>query len=537
MSKDLGATRTRTGGVIDAMQNPALYNHPVQSFSLIETHISWVLLTGSYAYKIKKPVDLGFLDFSSLDKRKFYCFEELRLNRRFAPHMYLEVVSIRGTPECPCFGGSGEIIEYAVKMREFSQSCLLSNIADEQQLQTMHVDSLADVISKFHQKTDVAEHDNHNSIVDSIFNWSRDNFETLESTMPESVLPEYFASLKAWCLGLNFERRSYMEQRLENGFIRECHGDLHLGNIALIDGQVTLFDGIEFNPQLRWIDTMSEVAFVVMDLCVRGYSHFAWRLINHYVSASGDYLGIKILRYYVVYRALVRAKIEALGVTPAKIHNSSQKPPFRDAIRYLDLAQFWIADTRPAIIVMHGLSGSGKSTIASQLAEQLGGIQIRSDVERKRLFDLKPHDQSDSSLEQGIYTSDATLQTYARLADLADKLVKAGVTVIVDASFLKRCYRNQFKRLARKNRAAYIVLCCNAPINELRDRINQRCATHQDPSEANIEVLEQQLLSQDPLSTKELNNTFTVNCSEPDINQEQLFAIEQQINATKVNPG
>ena len=533
MSKEQGSIQTKTVRVIDGLQSTGLYSHPVEYFSLIETHISWVLLTGTYAYKIKKPVNLGFLDFSTLDKRKFYCFEELRLNRRFAPHMYLDVVSIRGTPQSPCFGGSGEIIEYAVKMREFPQSCLLSKIADEQHLQTTHVDSLAEVISKFHKRTDAAESNRHFSVVDNIFNWSRENFDTLESTMPESVLPDYFQSLKAWCLDLSFERRSYMEERLVNGFIRECHGDLHLGNIAIIDGQITLFDGIEFNPQLRWIDTMSEVAFVVMDLCVRGYPHFAWRLINHYVSVTGDYAGIAILRYYVVYRALVRAKIEALGVASRNDQNNCQYGPFQDAVRYLDLAQFWTANTRSAIIVMHGLSGSGKSTVASQLAEFLGGIQIRSDVERKRLFDLKPNAHSDSPLEQGIYTSDATLQTYAQLADLTDNLVKAGVSVIVDASFLKRCYRNQFKRLARKNKVAYIVLCCDAPISVLRDRINRRRATHKDPSEANIEVLEQQLASQDLLSTQELKNAFTVSCSESGINQEQLYAIEQRIRAQK----
>ena len=529
MGKGQDSIQTKTASVINALQNAALYNHPVDYFSLIETHISWVLLTGTYAYKIKKPVNLGFLDFSSLDKRKFYCHEELRLNRRFAPDMYLDVVSIRGTAQSPCFDGSGEIIEYAVKMREFSQSSLLSTIADEQHLQTMHIDSLAQAVSEFHQLTDVAGPNRQYSIVDSIFNWSRENFETLESTIPEAVLPEYYQSLKAWCLDISFERRSYLEQRLEEGFIRECHGDLHLGNIAFIDGKVTLFDGIEFNPQLRMIDTMSEIAFVVMDLCARGYPHYAWRFINHYVSASGDYVGVIILRYYVVYRALVRAKIEALRVSSKMAHSDGQQGPFDDAIRYLDLAKRWTANTRSTIIVMHGLSGSGKSTVASQLAELLGAIQIRSDVERKRLFDLNPLEHSGSSLEEGIYTGDATLQTYARLAGLTDSLVKAGITVIVDASFLKRCYRNQFKRLARKNRVAYITCSCNAPISELRDRINRRRGSNKDPSEASIEVLEQQLLSQDPLSSKELNNAFTVDCSGSSLSQQQLDAIEQQI--------
>ena len=514
---------------IAGLQNPKLYNHPVINFSLIETHISWVLLTGCYAYKIKKPVNLGFLDFSTLEKRRFYCLEELRLNRRFAPDLYIDVVGIRGSHKHPRLDGCEAIIEYAVKMREFPQACLMSTIVDEHRLKKPHVDSIAQTISKFHLNAEVATANSQNSIIDGIALFNRENFETLEFIMPEYMLPEYYQSLKNWCFDICLSKHKFMLERIQNGFIRECHGDLHLGNIALIDGQVTLFDCVEFNPQLRWLDTISEIAFVAMDLCARGYSNLAWRFINHYSAATGDYNGISLLQYYIVYRALVRSKIEALRETQEVDQINNQQQSFRDTLRYLDLAWHWKENSRPAVIVMHGLSGSGKSTIASQLSESLGGIQIRSDVERKRLFNLNPLEHSDSSLERGIYTSDATFQTYTQLAMLTDKVVKSGITVIVDASFLKRCYRNQFKRLARKAHAAYIIISCNASIDELRDRISRRSAAQNDPSEANLEVLEQQLEYQDQFSSKELKNAFTMDCSEPRLSHDQLQELEQQI--------
>jgi len=514
--------------LIGALQNSVLYDHPIEDFSLIETHISWVLLTGIFAYKIKKPVNLGFVNFSTLDKRRYFCAEELRLNRRFAPALYLQVIAIKGSAAQPRLNGPGKTIEYAVKMREFPQHCLLSVHATERRLEPAHIDSIADVIAGFHALAERTEPNSTYGAVDIILKWGRENFDHIEAVTPASVLPEYFEELMSWCTA-GKHNLCVMNERQSRGFIRECHGDLHLGNMALIEGNITLFDCIEFNPELRWIDTISEVAFVAMDLQARGYSGFAWQFINRYLQASGDYAGIALLRYYFVYRALVRAKVEALRVAQVTSDSNHDRRKYQGVIRYLDLAHRWSSDHRPSIIIMHGLSGSGKSTLAKHIVEAQGAIQIRSDVERKRLFDLNPEDHSGSLLEQGIYTQDATNRTYDRLAELTKVVVRAGFTTIVDASFLQKSVRDQFKRLAQACYAPYIVISCEAPEEVLRERIRHRSETQQDPSEANLAVLQHQLQSQEPLTSDEQAHTNAITCSHPALSSEQLRTLEQLI--------
>jgi len=449
--------------LIQALQDPALYDHPVEDFSVIETHISWVILTGNYAYKIKKPVNLGFVDFSTLEKRQYFCSEELRLNRRFAPDLYLGVVAIRGSRTHPRLAGNGEAIEYAVKMREFSQHSLLSSYASEQRLETAHIDAMADVISGFHCIAAQAGTNTAYGSCDTVLKWNRENFEHIEAVLPGDVFPDGYEALKKWCLSIVGPLQTLINDRKANGFVRECHGDLHLGNMALIDERVTPFDCIEFNAELRWIDTMSELAFVAMDLQARGYPGFCWRFINRCLHDNGDYAGVALLRYYFVYRALVRAKVEALSVKQARPADNPSSLLYEGACRYLELAMSWSGNARPAMIFMHGFSGSGKSTVARQIVESLGAIQLRSDVERKHLFGLDQHEASDSGVGQNIYTPEATGQTYQRLAELARTITQAGYTVIVDASFLELAQRDHFRQLARQCGVPGILISCDSP--------------------------------------------------------------------------
>ena len=226
------STPAVTDELIRALQDPSLYTHPVKRFSVIETHISWVILTGDYAYKIKKPVNLGFVDFSTLASRQHFCNEELRLNRRFAAELYLEVIPIRGSRTQPRLAGDGAVIEYAVKMREFPQPSLLSTYAREHRLQSAHIDSMADVIADFHGQAQHADANTAFGSCDTFLKWSRENFEHIEAVLPGHVLPDGFGALKKWCLSLCDTHQGTMNERLVNGFVRECHGDLHLGNMA-----------------------------------------------------------------------------------------------------------------------------------------------------------------------------------------------------------------------------------------------------------------------------------------------------------------
>lgn len=506
----------KTQALVATLKNPALYDHPVTEFATIETHISWIILTGAYAYKIKKPVGFGFIDFTTLEKRKFYCEEELRLNRRFSDHLYLKVIAIRGSHTHPQLSGEGKIIEYAVLMKEFPQSLLVSHYADSRLLTAEHIDSIASVIAGFHTSAPRAASSSAYGGRDSIIKWNHENFHHLEAVIADGLLPAYYQSLKNWCSEQENRLKPIMLQRHQNGWIRECHGDLHLNNMVLIDNQCTPFDCIEFNDELRWIDTMSEIAFVVMDLQAKGHETFAWHFLNRYLMITGDYSGLSMLAYYAVYRALVRAKVEALSV---------DKQEFSQSLHYLDITQSWIKPKSPVLVCMHGLSGSGKSTVAENLSSRLGAIHIRSDVERKRLFDLVATADSDSLTGQGIYTNDASRRTYDRLAELAENLLSLGFNVIVDAANLKCEQRELFKRLAKKGDTPHLLISCEASEQVLQQRITQRLKRGTDASEADCSVLAGQIKTQQVLSIEELEDPGTILCEQPQLSETQLKII------------
>ena len=492
--------------LIASMNNPFAFGHPLGYLRLVETHISWILLTGTYAYKIKKPVDFGFLDFSTLERRRYYCEQEIRLNRRFAPQIYLEVVEIRGSETQPHIGGHGEILEYAVKMMEFPQQSLLSNYAARGELDAEIIDAIALTVSKIHAHGDPAERDSDFGSASQVAHWSDENLVHLADARPTEYLPNAFFELRRWYRE-NDDILDIVEQRRAGGHVRECHGDLHLGNMALIDGQVTLFDCIEFNPDLRWIDTISETAFVAMDLQARGYVEYSWRFLNRYFACSGDYEAAALLRYYVVYRALVRAKVEALRAKQEAGAPGSPGDHLEPAFAYIELANRWAHSHRAGLVLMHGLSGSGKSTVAAQLVEKLGAIQLRSDIERKRLYGFDALETTDSDLDQGIYTATATEATYRRLADLAGQLLLADYTVIIDATFLQQAQRQVLIDLELECDYRTVIVDCQAPEAELRQRI---IAREGDASEANLEVLEEQLATRQPIGLRDREQAVCV---------------------------
>ncbi len=511
--------------LIAALNNPLAFGHQLQYHRLIETHISWIILTGNYAYKIKKPVNFGFLDFSTLQKRHFYCEEELRLNRRFAPEIYLELVEIRGSINAPRMHGGGEIIEYAIKMLEFPQQYLLSNYAARHGLNPELIDAIAARVSAMHAESEPADATTDYGSASISAAWSDENIRHIANAIPAELLPNSYFGLKRWYQE-NRKILGRIDERKYDGFVRECHGDLHLGNMALLSGRVTLFDCIEFNPELRWIDTISEAAFVAMDLEARGYPEYCWRFINHYLEASDDYAGIELLRYYMVYRALVRAKVEALGVDQETHTVSSYAAHLQPAIDYIDLADRWAQCFRPALIIMHGLSGSGKSTIAAQLAEALGAIQIRSDVIRKRLYNLAADAQTDSALAQGIYSNEATEATYRRLQEIAASVIEAGFTVIVDATFLQESRRRQM--LGTESNIDYkkLIIDCQVPELELRKRIMTR---QNDPSEANLAVLDQQLITRQAISEDEARRHQVISIGSDGIDAAKILQISKRL--------
>lgn len=484
--------------------------------ALLETHISWVLLTGRYAYKIKKPVNLGFLDFSTLEKRRYFCDEELRLNRRLAPQLYLEVVTLNGSADHPHLGGSGPVLDYAVKMIEFPRAALASTVIDAAQLCVAHIDALAATMAAFHSAARVAVAGSAHGTAQAVFAAADENFTQLASLLAVAADQSQLAELRAWTARDYAARSTLFNARQAAGAVRECHGDLHLGNLALLDGKLTPFDCIEFNPALRWIDVMNDIAFLMMDLEDHGRADFAWRFLNAYLDITGGHSGLCVLRFYLAYRALVRTKIHALRAQQAQHTTGEHERLLAAARQYLVLAQRYARGAPAALILLHGLSGSGKSVVAQAIAEQAGALRLRADVERKRLAGLAAQARSGSGLATGIYTAERTRATYERLADLARMSINAGWLTVIDATFLKRAQRDQFRALAAACRVRCVVIDVAAPEALLRARVAARDAGGSDASEADQAVLTAQLAAREPLTADEARSALRVDSSQGD---------------------
>ena len=494
---------TAQGKLVAALLESRRYPHTARAVRLIETHISWVLLAGRYAYKIKKALDLDFLNFTALEARHFYCTEEIRLNRRLAPNIYLDVIPIGGGPEAPELGAQ-PAIEYAVRMKRFASARQMDRLLARGKILPMHMDNLAAKLAHFHGELSAAAPNSAFGSTTAIRSAALQNFEQMQLLLTKPRDRDAVAALRhATEIAYAACERCFGE-RHEQGYVRECHGDLHLGNIVLIGEEPVPFDGIEFNPALRWIDVMDEVAFTVMDLLHCRCHDFAYRFLNAYLEATGDYGGVPVLRFYVAYRAAVRAKVSAIRAFQAGLSKRGTADALATCRSYLALAGSLLNEGNPALVITHGLPGSGKTTFAQAALERLQAIRIRSDVERKRLFGLPPLANSRSDVGGGMYSADATRRTYARLYELARKLLVAGFPVIVDAAFLKQEERKQFRELASGLSAPFAIASMRASEANLRARIVQRRNRANDASEAGIAVLETLQAVQEPLSPQEL---------------------------------
>jgi uncharacterized protein len=482
--------------LIAALQNPALYPHPVDSFQVIETHISWVLLTGPYAYKIKKPMNFGFLDFSTLSAREHFTAEELRLNQRLTSDLYLEVLPITGSAEAPQFGGEGPAIEYALKMRQFPQSQLLSTLQANGELTTSHIDELAQQIAEFHLHAPHVPQENAQGTPDAVMAPVLQNFEQIRPFLSEKSDLQQLDALQAWAES-SFERlKGLFTQRKTEGFIRECHGDIHLGNATVIDGKVVIFDCIEFNEPFRFTDVYADIGFLAMDLEDRGLKCLSRRFISQYLELTGDYQGLELLNFYKAYRALVRAKV-ALFSLSADADPIQRATTFRQYRNYANLAESYSAIPSRFLVITHGVSAVGKSHVAMRLVEAAGAIRLRSDVERKRLF-------GDKGENGGIYSADASAATYQHLHALADLVLRAGFPVVIDATYLKRDQRDAAAKAAEASGAPFLILDCNAPQAVIAGWLAQRQAQNVDPSDATMAVIEAQQASREALGADEI---------------------------------
>lgn len=495
--------------LVQRLLDPTCYDHPVTRVELIETHISWIFLAGDFAYKLKKPVNFGFLDFSTLAKRHFFCQEELRLNKRFAPQLYLDVIGLGGELNRPKLHGK-PILDYAVKMHRFPQSKQLDRMLSAGQLTVNQIKRFAEKIALIHKYAPFAETSSEFGAPHTIIDPVLQNFAQIRRCLPDPDMAKQLDKLEQWSQATYTQLEPIFAQRKAEGFIRECHGDIHLGNMAWINEAALLFDCIEFSEKLRWIDPINDIAFLAMDLDDRKEAALGWQFLNRYLQETGDYPGMSLLNFYKAYRAMVRAKVICLRLSQADPGEAECKTDLEQLQGYLDLATGYMTPQTPLLLITHGLSASGKTSFVNELVPLCNGICLHSDLERKRLYHLGPTEPSHSPIDNGIYSAVADSETYSQLRKLAKVLLKAGIPAIVDATFIKQAAREQMQQLALQQRASLIILDFPLSEEKLRQRIRLRTGQTGQISEATEAVLDHQLATEEPLTPAEKSAAISI---------------------------
>lgn len=485
---------------IAALLNPAVYPVRTGSVQHLQTHISHLFLTDEEVYKIKKPVDFGFLDFTTLELRHHFCREELRLNRRLSPDIYREVVALRddGTGGLR-FDGTGAVREYAVRMRRMPAERMMSRLLDEGRVAAEEIDQIAARVASFHA---AAACDERIAAFGSPAALRRNWEENLRQTEPyrgRTLSAADHRLIGAWALQLLDERTALFAARQQGGFIRECDGDLHSENICL-DGQVHIFDCIEFSERFRMSDTSADVAFLAMDLEQHGRRDLAERFVERYQASSGDAGLRELLPFYLVNRAFIRGKVESFRLDDPLIPEEERQAAAGRARRFFRLARGYILRQRlaPTLLITCGASGCGKSVLARELAFELGLAYFNSDSERKQLAGIAPTERG-----AAIYDADWNRATYDRLLVLAAAELAAGRSVVLDATWRRREERQRCAALAADQGARLVIMAPVCPPELVQQRLLQRQEADCDSSDGTWQIYLSQAAQIDPPQSDE----------------------------------
>ena len=490
--------------LVQRLLEPTAYPHPTGAIRLIETHISWVFLTGRYVYKVKKPCNLGFLDFSTLDRRRGFCHDEVRLSGRFAPSLYLGAVPITGSPETPQVDGPGEPFEWAVKLAQFDEANRLDNLFTAGRLTAGDCEQLGAEIAHVQERLAVAAAGDGWGTAAGVLEAVMLNLEQLRGLRPDAA-PQV-DTIAAWLDERLAAAAATIERRIAAGRIRECHGDLHLANIVYHDGRMMAFDSIEFSPALRWIDVANDVAFLGMDLRARDRPDLAAHVESAWMEAADDHAAAAVLPLYEVYRAVVRADVAAIrGAAASTVAAAAAARTETD--RLLDLATRLMESRRPVLYATSGLSGSGKTTLAALVVSAADAVRVRSDVERKRLAGMAATERpADATATAALYDPATTRRVYERLADLARTLLAAGRSVVVDAAANARWQREIVAAAARDTDVPLVWLELDVPEAEAAARVAARAG---DASDATADVVRTQAVAREPIAAAELAASAT----------------------------
>jgi len=466
--------------LFEILKQPSFYGSDVESVNLLQTHISFVALTGKYAYKIKKPVNFGFLDFSTIEKRKFFCDEEIRLNRRLCPEIYLEVLPITKKNDEIELNGEGTIVDYALKMKEFPQARIMTNLLKKSEINEETIEKICTIMINFYNTQEHLEEIDDYGKAEAVRKNIKENFEQTKSVVDIAISKEKYRFLQDVSNDFFNKKKDFFEKRINQGFINDCHGDLHSGNIVVSD-KIYIFDCIEFNKRFRFCDVASDLGFLAMDLDYLNYPFLSSYLINNYVEKSSDTGIFDVLNFYKSYRAYVRGKVNGFRLTDPTINQKEKRQIIETAKKYFDLSYYYASlfsldlnTRRPLLFMVSGLTGTGKSTLALKLAIDYHAHQINTDIVRKELEGIDKFERHHDKIDTGLYAPEKIDYTYEKVIEKAASILKKRENVVLDATFQKKKYRDGVKNIARENNSFFLPIRCICPDEVVKKWLEER---------------------------------------------------------------
>lgn len=461
-----------THSLIEALKSPHIYPDNPSKIRTTETHISYLFFTGRYVYKVKKPVDFGFLDFTTLERRRFFCQEEVRLNSRLSPDVYLGVEEIREENGQVSFGGQGKIVEYAVKMKELPAEGMLIRLVSEGVAKPELMDRIAKVIASFHLEAETSPEIAEFGNVSVIKKNMQENFIQTVLYIGKTLLREQYDFISERAANFLEHHNLIFAKRKSGGMIKDCHGDLHLGAICVEKDNIHVFDCIEFNNRFRYGDTASDIAFLTMDLEYNNRFDLSSAFLESYINYSGDSEILGVLRFYKSYRAYVRGKVMSFLLDEEEVSEEQKMKALTSAKGYFGLAYSYLM--QPTLTIMAGLVGTGKSAVAVSLGEATGAPVVRSDEARKRLAGIQPDEHRYEDYEKGIYSEEFTEKTYSELLKEGSEALGGGRSIVLDASYKNRAERERAAALAREKGARFFIIECVCDEEVVRARLTKR---------------------------------------------------------------
>ena len=481
---------TNLQSLISALSHPQVYPESTACVKLVQTHMSCVFLTDEHAYKIKKPVNLGYLDYTSLEQRRYFCEQEVILNRRLCPEVYLGVENITFDGVNYALNGSGEIVDYAVRMKRLPDARLLNHLLQQNAATMEMMDAVAHKLAQFHAQAQtndiIAAYGSGTTITQN----TEENFSQTQKYFGQAISEAQFERIRDYTRNFMHDNATLLQKRMIERRVRDCHGDLHAQHICFAD-DIYIFDCIEFNERFRYCDVASEVAFLAMDLEHSGRADLSRHFVTQYVTYSNDADIIALLNFYKCYRAYVRGKVACFSLDAPLISDLDRQHSLEAAVSYFGLTASYTRD-RPILIVMVGLTGSGKTTTATALAGHIGAAHISSDVTRKRLANIPETTHRYDAIDSGLYSPDFHRKTYEAIINQAAGILAEGTSVILDAAFLKQSERKMACDQARQKGADLLIVECHLDAQIAKERLYQRLS-QRTASDGTWEVYQKQL--------------------------------------------